>query len=147
MIRKLKSCGVLCFRHKPVRSFLLMKHPHRLDLPKGHMNEGETEIECALRELHEETGIPGENVELNKSFRFVTTYHPRYKRFGGERVEKTVVVFLGWLKTDAVVEPTEHQSYEWTEWRPPHHIWSKTIDPLLAAVQRFLEREQHSAEA
>ena len=146
-MRRLKSCGVLCFRDTPVQSFLLMRHPHRLDLPKGHLKEGETETECALRELREETGIPEEHIELDGSFRFVTTYHPRYKRFGGEGVEKTVVIFLGWLKTDAAICPTEHGSYEWIEWRPPHRIQSKTIDPLLAAVQRFFEGDVRSVEA
>ena len=139
MLRELKSCGVLCFREKPAQAFLVMKHPHRLDMPKGHIREGETETECALRELREETGITAGSVDLDDAFRFVITYHPKYKRFGGERVEKTVVIFLAWLKADVTVEPTEHRGYEWIDWRPPHRIQSKTIDPLLAAVQRHFE--------
>ena len=41
-MRKLKSCGVLVFRKQPHCSFSLMKHPHRYDLPKGHI-----EIRCS----------------------------------------------------------------------------------------------------
>ena len=53
----IKACGFLVFRDVPDPSFLLMKHPKRWDLPKGHVDPGESEVETALRELHEETGL------------------------------------------------------------------------------------------
>ncbi len=34
-----------------------MKHPQRWDLPKGHLDQSETKIEAAFRELKEGTGI------------------------------------------------------------------------------------------
>ncbi len=52
-----KSCGFLIYRNNPARSFLLMRHTDRWDLPKGHVDPNETNLECALRELKEETGI------------------------------------------------------------------------------------------
>jgi 8-oxo-dGTP pyrophosphatase MutT (NUDIX family) len=139
-MRKLKSCGVLVFRREPL-SFLLMKHPHRYDLPKGHVKAGETELACALRELHEETGISEEQIHMDPEFRFELTYRTRYRRFGGEFVEKTVVILLAWLLADEV-EPkaTEHTSHEWFEWSPPHHIQAKTIDPLLAEVRQHFDK-------
>ncbi|MFN9976001.1 MAG: NUDIX domain-containing protein, partial [Phycisphaerae bacterium] len=45
------SCGFLIVKGDPIDSFLLMRHPKRWDLPKGHVDPGETEMECALREL------------------------------------------------------------------------------------------------
>ncbi len=51
-----KSCGIIVFKRDPLE-FLLMRHPTRWDLPKGHVDPGETDLECALRELEEETGI------------------------------------------------------------------------------------------
>ena len=50
-MRQPLSCGFLILRGQPIDSFLLMKHPRRWDLPKGHLDEGETELQCALREL------------------------------------------------------------------------------------------------
>ena len=69
-MRQVKSCGVIVFRRMPELSFLLMKHSHRYDLPKGHMEEGETELETALREMWEETGIPIDEVKLDPEFRY-----------------------------------------------------------------------------
>ena len=62
-VRKVKSCGILCFRKRPTIAFLLMRHPHRYDLPKGHIREGESERVCAIREFTEETGISEKEIK------------------------------------------------------------------------------------
>jgi bis(5'-nucleosidyl)-tetraphosphatase len=140
-IPKVKSCGVILFREHTDRQFLLMKHARRYDLPKGHMERGEDELSCALRELQEETGITNDEVRIDSVFRFEHTYSPRYKRLGGRRVTKTVVIFLGWLRVQAEVLPTEHAGHEWIEWSPPHGIQANTIDPLLFAVEEHLAKQ------
>jgi 8-oxo-dGTP pyrophosphatase MutT (NUDIX family) len=136
-MRELTSCGVLVFRRQPELSFLLLRHPNRFDLPKGHRAEGETEAQCAWRELAEETGLASEDVRLEEGFRFASTYYPRYRRFGGEVVQKTVVVFLGWLVSERKVAVSEHGAFEWVAWRPPHRIEAGTIDQALGEVERF----------
>ena len=135
---ELKACGVLVTRGEPIAEFLLMRHPTRWDLPKGHLDPGETELECALRELCEETGIPADAIALDSAFRFTHRYHVRSKRTGGELWPKTLVVFLGQLLRDVDIQLTEHEDCQWFPWRPPHNIQEQTIDPLLAEVQRFL---------
>jgi bis(5'-nucleosidyl)-tetraphosphatase len=139
-MRPLKSCGVILFRREPELSFLLMRHPDRWDLPKGHVDEGETEIECALREMEEETGLPRQAVRIEESFRFEEIYYPVYKRFPGEKIEKTLVIFLGWLDDELPLTLTEHAGHEWIPWNPPHRIQKNTIDPLLAEVQRHFSK-------
>lgn len=134
-----KSCGFLIVRGNPVREFLLMRHAERWDLPKGHVDPGETEIECALRELREETGIAAEEIEVVDGFRFTTHYQVRSKR-DGRLEDKTLVVFLGRLNRDVPIQPTEHGGYQWFAWNPPHRIQSWTIDPLLAELERFLRQ-------
>ncbi|MAS95344.1 MAG: DNA mismatch repair protein MutT [Verrucomicrobiales bacterium] len=135
-MRKLKSCGVILFRREPSLSFLLMCHRNRYDLPKGHLEEGETEEECALRELREETGIRRDKVELDSDFRYVSTYQTRYRRFNNEMVEKSVVVFLGWLIGDAEVTPSEHQGYEWFDLHPLRPFDAPTIEEVLKEVSK-----------
>ena len=134
-MRSVKSCGVIVFRRQPELGFLLMKHSHRFDLPKGHVEPGETEIECALRETWEETGIERERVTLDPDFRYEETYFPVEPRFGTERVEKTLVIFLGWVEGAEPIRVTEHQGHEWRRWLPPHDIQKYTLNPLLAAVE------------
>ncbi len=135
---RLMSCGVLITQGQPIEKFLLMKHKSRWDLPKGHTEPGETELECALRELAEETGILADQVELDPEFRFATDYVVRYKRFGRQPIPKTTVIFLGRLLCDVKIVVTEHLGYQWMPWCPPHSIQEWTLDPLLMAVERHL---------
>jgi 8-oxo-dGTP pyrophosphatase MutT (NUDIX family) len=138
---QLKSCGVLIVRGDPVREFLLMRHADRWDLPKGHVDPGETEVNCALRELHEETGIAAADVELVDGFRF-TTFYPVPGKSPGELYDKTLVVYLARLKRDVPIHLTEHIGYEWFAWNPPHRIQEWTIDPLLESLTRFLNQHR-----
>ena len=84
-MREIKACGVLVVRGDPVESFLLMKHRDRWDLPKGHLDDDESDVECALRELEEETGIAADDIELIPGFQFVTIYDVQSKRFGEQK--------------------------------------------------------------
>ncbi len=136
---EIKSCGFLILRGNPPREFLLMRHADRWDLPKGHVDPGETEMQCALRELQEETGIIADDIEQIAGFRFTTQYQVRTKK-DGRLYDKTLVVFLARLNRDVKIDPTEHGGYQWFPWNPPHQIQARTIDPLLAAVEDFFKQ-------
>ncbi|HEY9653462.1 MAG TPA: NUDIX domain-containing protein [Coleofasciculaceae cyanobacterium] len=133
-----KSCGFIVMRTQPQLSFLLMQKPNRYDLPKGHIEAGEDELSCAFRELYEETGIESSHLKLDHSFRFTTNYPTQSPRYNGETVQKTVVIFLGWLQQDVEVKVSEHDNYTWMPWNPPHIIQTKTINPLLERLEEYL---------
>jgi len=137
-MRQVKSCGFLLLRQEPERSFLLMRHPARWDLPKGHVEEGESELECAYRELYEETGIAADDIDWDEKFRFTLEYPVVDRQDPEETAHKTLVIFLGWLRNAIAIEVTEHESYQWFRWDPPHAVQQQTIDPLLSAVETFL---------
>lgn len=136
------SCGFLIVRGNPIESFLLMKHSRRWDLPKGHVDEGETELQCALRELREETGIVAEDIEIDPTFSYENRYMVNQKRYGGRGfVEKKLLVYLARLKNPVKITVTEHDGYRWFGWKPPHRIQDLTIDSLLEALERHLEQQ------
>ena len=139
-MRQVKACGVLVFRGNPTESFLLLRHSRRLDLPKGHLEPGESEVQCSLRELQEETGIAPDDIDLDPDFRFTIEYDVRYREFNNELAHKTVVYFLGRLKREMPIVLSEHKGYAWYPWNPPHRIQRETVDPLLAAVEDFLTK-------
>lgn len=117
-----------------------MEHADRLDLPKGHVDPGENDMQCAMRELEEETGIAAEQIKIDPAFRFETHYMVQAKRFGPDPVEKTLVIFLGEISGENEIKITEHLGYRWCRWNPPHQIQAETIDPLLAELASHLNK-------
>jgi bis(5'-nucleosidyl)-tetraphosphatase len=142
-MKQIKSCGFILFRGEPTdpqKSFLLMRHKDRYDLPKGHVDAGESDLECALREMTEETGIPIDGVRVDPEFEYRSNYQVKYARYNDETLDKTLIIFLGWVDRNTSITLTEHVGYEWINWYPPHHIQPQTIDPLLAEVAAYFDR-------
>lgn len=135
---KTKACGFLIIRDDPSPSFLLMRHRDRWDLPKGHIDPGESNFECALRELKEETGISVSDIEVVESFKFKHSYTVRSNRSGNVPKKKKLIIFLAKLIRPVEIKVTEHEAYEWFDWAPPHLIQEKTIDPLLAQFSEHI---------
>ncbi len=143
---QVKSCGVIVFKREPL-SFLLMRHPSRWDLPKGHVDRDETDLECALRELEEETAIGPADIVIDDDFLFEHHYDVRDRKTPDRISDKTLLIYLGWLKRDVEIVLTEHDSYEWFAWNPPHAIQPQTIDPLLNKVAEHLGRSTQGSNA
>lgn len=139
---KVKSCGFLIVREDPNPSFLLMRHADRWDLPKGHVDPGESNLECAIRELHEETGITKDDIEIDRNFKFKHKYIVKYKRHGNVPKKKKLIIYLAKLIRPVDIELTEHQGFEWFDWDPPHSIQEKTIDPLLEELADYWSNPQ-----
>ena len=83
-----KSCGMVVFKREDNQDYVLLVH-HNLGhwgLPKGHVEDNETEVETALRETLEETGV---KVRKIGNFRKAITYKPK------ENAMKDVIFFIG----------------------------------------------------
>lgn len=61
-------------------------------LPKGHIDNGESAAETAMREVREETGVEGRPVEKLGDVRYV--YTANWEGHQGERIFKVVSFFL-----------------------------------------------------
>lgn len=74
-----------------------------------------------------------------EEFDYTSVYFPKYKRFGGARVKKTVKVFAAYLENvEKDIVLTEHYEYEWVAYEPPHTFGNSTIDPVLERIEPFL---------
>lgn len=137
-MREVMSTGFLVLRREPRLSFLLLRHPDRWDLPKGHVDPGETPAESALRELEEETGITAGQISIVEGFEFQLNYPVPDRQQPSQMASKSLVIYLAWLETPVEVQVSEHDSHCWFDWKPPHRIQHETIDPLLRYAETFL---------
>lgn len=109
MVRE-KSCGIVVFYEKEgIREYLILHYPSgHWDLAKGHVEEGETEMETAIRELEEETGI----TDIDFVSEYKETIRYSYRR-AGQMYTKDVIYFLARTNTKEVRLSHEHQGYVW----------------------------------
>lgn len=143
MAKQLQSCGFFIYRDEPKLSFLLMKHSSRWDLPKGHVDKGESEMQCALRELEEETGITESELIVDPDFRCDQHYKVKLSKHNHEPRPKTLTIFLAKLTEPKFkIVPTEHEDFKWFDWDPPHDIQEKTINPVLKAVAKYWKKSK-----
>lgn len=68
-IKQEKSCGCIIIENEKV--LLVKQTKGNWGFPKGHIEENETEIETAIREVKEETNI---DVEIENKKRYVVKY-------------------------------------------------------------------------
>ena len=111
------SCGAVVYRLRDgVREYLLIRHNGgHWSFPKGHMENDETEVETAMREIREETGL---STVIHTEFRRVVTYSPK------NGVVKDVVFFLATV-TGGVECPQEEEIAQ-LAWLP-YEIARETI--------------------
>ncbi|EKD63929.1 MAG: NUDIX hydrolase [uncultured bacterium] len=104
------SAGIIIYKEEAgERLYLLLHYPQgHWDFPKGHIEAGESELDAAIRETREETGLKG--VEIIEGFNEAMEYF--YYR-DGEKSFKRVVFFLGRVKGGEVKVSHEHIGYEW----------------------------------
>jgi len=174
---KLKSCGFLIFRDTPNSepenaspvqsnshlpsasgqvSFLLLKHPTRWDLPKGHVDPGETNMECALRELEEETGIQAQDLIIDPDFKYKQKYMITSKRTDNKPKKKKLIIYMAKLirPTQSLLRPKSttkslsHKLFERLILLLCHEILGQALVKHLAQqvsdVARLRANGQHS---
>ncbi len=117
-------------------AFLLLRDGARWDVPKGKDKRGESELQCAMRELFEETRLAPEHVTLDETFRFEAVWRKRNR--AGEIIEKTLVMFLAMVEDDARVRCDDHDGFAWVRYEPGRIVDDATIDPLLRAVDEHV---------
>lgn len=120
-----RSAGAIIFHrneHTGMPEYLLLHYPKLLpknertgkkipghwDFPKGHMEQGETEVETASRETAEETGI----TQLTFLENFKETIRYVFMK-EGKKTRKEVVFFLAEAHNIQVQLSHEHLGFAW----------------------------------
>lgn len=102
-----KSCGVLPYRIADgQREFLLVFETYSQcwSLPKGHIEAGETDVQAALRELYEETGLTAKlDTDRTAAIEYPISDFAR----------KQVAFFLGEVTGVPSVREGEIDKYKW----------------------------------
>ncbi len=137
MARRERSAGFVVFTEQEGsrRLYLLLHYPSgHWDFPKGYVEQGESDLRAALRELREETGLT--DIEVVFGFRKEISY---FFTEAGERVLKTVVYYLGRSRTTEVRLSAEHKGYEWLPYEDAiSRLKFRTSREVLEAAEKFL---------
>lgn len=127
-----KSCGAIVIYKQGDRCKILLVRNHNgrnYSFPKGHVEQGETEQETAIREVREETGL---DIRIIDSFREVADYCP----FG--KIRKRVVFFMAQTMSNKVhIQEEEIDSYIWVDLEEAHNRC--TYDNDLRVIRKARE--------
>lgn len=137
-MRKEQSSGIIIVRRcEGVPKVLLMRAYNFWDFPKGGIEENETKLEAAVREVKEEAGI----TELN--FNWGKIYYET-ESFGKNK--KVVFYFIAETKEENVVmgiSPLlgrpEHEEYRWVTFSDAKEMVVERIQKALFWAQDRIE--------
>ena len=125
-VKREKSCGALVYRitQNGQKELLFIKHRHgtHWSFPKGHMEEGENEVQTALREVKEETGL---DIDLEGDFRQSVEYYPK------PNVKKLWSIF--WDTPETITWSVRRRRSA----KPVGFLWSRPIPGSLFAMTKI----------
>ena len=113
-VAELRAAGLIIFRRKsftePLEYLLLQTSygKHHWTPPKGHVDPGESDMQTALRETEEESGLKKSSLEIMEHIQKTLNYEVRGK-------PKTVIYWPAEVKdyNVAVQLSDEHQDFKW----------------------------------
>ena len=102
-MKKEKSCGAVIIKDEKI--LMVQENKGHWGLPKGHIEENETDIQTAIREVKEETGL---DVTLDENRNYEINY------IVDEEIDKKVVYFIATsVKGDIVRQESEINQIKW----------------------------------
>lgn len=102
---KEKSCGAIVFNGNSV--LIIEQFQGFFSFPKGHVEEGETEEETAIREVKEETNI---DIEITSKKKFKISY-----KINGNTKKEVVFFIAKAISFDLKNQENEIISCEWVD--------------------------------
>lgn len=125
-----KACGAV-IKNEEGKILLIFQQNGFWGFPKGHVEEGETESETAVREVFEETGLW---VELNEENRFEFSYDIK-----DLNVHKTVVLFTAKVVDDSRFKKQDEEIAE-MDWFDKNDVEERLTFEDWKAVWRKIKK-------
>ncbi len=126
-----RSGGIIYKKTKNGEFQLLLVYQTMWSLPKGQIEKGETIVQCAVREIYEETGL---KVKIEESDKYITLDKMRYYFIDFSSLSETSV---------SPVDTDEITNTKWVTWKQLYqtpqinfslriikHNWSKIISSI-----------------
>lgn len=136
-MKKEMSCGAVVYNiFEGTTKFLLIKHVNgkHWAFPKGHVENNETKVETALREIKEETGL---DVELDDHFCKMVSYNVN------PHILKDVFYFVAKTKAGAdkvSLQKEEISKYGWFDFYEALSVLTFQNDKnVLISAKEYLE--------
>lgn len=136
-MKKAISSGVIPFRNmRGKREYLLLKgRTGDWEFPKGTVENEEELQQTALRELGEESGL--EQVKLLNGFREDYSYQFRFR---GERIDKTVHLFIGHSYEASATLSKEHSDHQWRTYEQARNtLTHDSTKDILDKADKFID--------
>ena len=141
-----KSAGAVIFGKEGNKiCYLLLHYPSATrgaerdywDLPKGHVEKGEKEIETVKREVKEETGL--DDIEFIEGFKEWIKYFFKYQ---GKTIFKIVTFYLVKTKEKEIEVSGEHLGYIWLPFKEAmEKLTFDNAKGILKRVDKFLREK------
>src|SRR5829696_8472118 len=133
---EISSGAILYYIDNQTITFLLLHYFRgHWDFPKGNKEKGESDMDTALREIMEETGII--DVTFLEGFKKEIFY--KYKR-NNHLISKKVVYFLAKSNSTNVVLSSEHLDFVWEQYDDAlKRITYKNSKEILGEGYKFLK--------
>ena len=135
-----KSCGavVYCQKDNNIKYLLVCEHGGYWVFPKGHMEDGESEHETALREIKEETGL---NVTFIDGFQ-VKDEHNLAREGRPNTIKQTIYFLAKYEEQEFVPQESEVSQIVLVDFKTAMAILQfDSFKQILAQANSFLEQK------
>lgn len=140
-----KSVGIIIFikDDRGIRYLLLHHGGDYWNFPKGTQEKGENDLQTALRELNEETGIADVRIVDGFSESYDYDFDTEIKDGVKQKVYKTVTFFLGEVKKEKIKISDEHIDFGWFDFETAlKRLFHQNGQNLLKRAHQFLLKQQ-----